>query len=60
MRSALRDEAVVSESDDSAASLADTLAALHQFAGSVDMIGVPRLAAGTEDHPAFADLAGLF
>ena len=51
---------VISESAGSAASLADTLTALHQFAGSVDMIGLPRLAAGTEDHPAFADLAGLF
>jgi dethiobiotin synthetase len=51
---------VISESAGSAASLADTLTALHQFAGSVDMIGLPRLAAGTQDHPAFVDLAGLF
>jgi len=51
---------VVSESETSAASLADTVATLAQFAGSVDIVGIPRLAPGTNEHPAFADLAGLF
>jgi dethiobiotin synthetase len=51
---------VVSESEGSAASLGDTIATLHQFAGAIDMVGIPRLAAGADSHPAFADLAGLF
>ena len=37
-------------------SLADTL---QQFAGSIDIVALPRLAAGTEDHPVFANLARL-
>jgi dethiobiotin synthetase len=51
---------VVNESERSAASLTDTIATLQQFAGSIDIVGLPRLAAGVEDHPAFADLARLF
>ena len=50
---------VVNESEQSAASLADTVATLQQFAGSIDIVVLPRLAAGTEDHPVFADLARL-
>lgn len=50
---------VVSESDNSAASLADTVATLAQFAGSIDIVGIPRLAPDTSEHQAFADLAGL-
>jgi dethiobiotin synthetase len=50
---------VVNESEQSAASLADTVATLQQFAGSIDIVALPRLAAGTEDHPVFADLARL-
>lgn len=51
---------VVNESETSAASLADTIATLQQFAGAIDIIGLPRLAGDTADHQAFADLAGLF
>jgi dethiobiotin synthetase len=50
---------VVNESEQSAASLADTVTTLRQFAGSIDFVGLPRLPAGAEDHPAFADLARL-
>jgi dethiobiotin synthetase len=50
---------VVNESGQSAASLAETVATLQQFAGSIDIVALPRLAAGTEDHPVFADLARL-
>jgi len=50
---------VVNESGQSAASLADTVATLQHFVGGLDIIGVPRLAAGVDDHPAFAELAKL-
>ncbi len=51
---------VVNESEQSAAALTDTIATLQQFAGSIDFVGLPRLAAGNDDHPAFAALARLF
>jgi dethiobiotin synthetase len=50
---------VVSESEASAASLGDTVATLQHFANSIDIVGLPRLAPGTSDHPAFATIAGL-
>jgi dethiobiotin synthetase len=50
---------VVSESQASAASLADTVATIQVFAQSIDVVGVPRLPPGTQEHPAFARLAGL-
>jgi dethiobiotin synthetase len=50
---------VVNESEESAASLADTVATLQQFTGSIDIVALPRLAAGHDDHPAFAELARL-
>jgi hypothetical protein len=50
---------VVNESGQSAASLGDTIATLQQFTGSIDIVGLQRLAAGTGDHPAFAELASL-
>jgi dethiobiotin synthetase len=50
---------VVSESEASAASLADTVATLQQFADVLDVIGIPRLPPGAPDHPAFAQIAGL-
>lgn len=51
---------VVSESEGSAATLSDTLATLHEFAEANDLIGIPRLAPGATDAPAFAALASLF
>ena len=50
---------VISESEASAASLEDTVATLQRFANSIDVVGIPRLAAGTNDHPALAQIAGL-
>src|SRR5256885_8468149 len=45
---------VISESQDSTASLEDTVATLQRFADSIDVIGIPRLAPDASDHPAFA------
>jgi dethiobiotin synthetase len=50
---------VISESEASAASLDDTVATLQRFAASIDVVGIPRLARGTTDHPTFARIAGL-
>jgi hypothetical protein len=50
---------VVSESENSAASLQDTTAVLAHFADLIEVVGVPRLAAGADDHPAFARIAAL-
>ena len=50
---------VISESEASAASLDDTVATLQRFAASIDVVGIPRLAPGTTEHPAFARIAGL-
>jgi dethiobiotin synthetase len=49
----------VSESQSSAASLAETIATISRFAGALDVIGIPRLPAGSFDHPAFAQFATL-
>jgi dethiobiotin synthetase len=50
---------VVSESEDSAASLEETAAAIAQFADAIDVIAVPRLAVATSEHAAFTQIAGL-
>jgi dethiobiotin synthetase len=50
---------VVSESNGSIASLEDTVATLQVFAETIDVVGIPRLAPGACEHPAFARLAGL-
>jgi dethiobiotin synthetase len=50
---------VVSESENSAASLEDTVATLQRFVEPIDVIGIPRLAGGAAEHPAFARIAGL-
>jgi dethiobiotin synthetase len=47
----------VSESRQSAASLEDTLATLERFADSIEVVGIPRLAAGTLEHPAWGRIA---
>ena len=49
---------VVSESERSAASLADTVAAIARFADAIDVLGLPRLAPAAS-HPTFAQLAAL-
>jgi dethiobiotin synthetase len=50
---------VVSESEGSAASLENTVAAIAQFAGALDVVGLPRLPPGASDHAVFAQIAGL-
>jgi dethiobiotin synthetase len=49
----------VSESPASAVGLDETRAAIVRFAGTVDVIGVPRLDAEDTSHPAFERLADL-
>jgi dethiobiotin synthetase len=50
---------VVSESEQSAATLEDTVAAIARFSGSIDVAGIPRLAVAAQTHPAFAAIAQL-
>lgn len=50
---------VISESEGSAASLADTVATIAAFAQPIDVVGVPRLLPGACEHAAFAHLAAL-
>jgi dethiobiotin synthetase len=49
----------VSESQSSAASLAETMDSIGHFANALDVIGIPRLPPGTFEHPAFAQIARL-
>jgi dethiobiotin synthetase len=50
---------VVSESEGSAASLEETIATVERFADAIDVVGIPRLAPGVDDHAAFARVAAL-
>jgi dethiobiotin synthetase len=50
---------VISESQGSAASLEETVATIARFSGSIDVVGIPRLADAAADHPAFAAIAQL-
>ena len=50
---------VVSESEGSAASLEETVATVERFANAIDVVGIPRLAPGVDDHAAFARVAAL-
>ena len=50
---------VISESQGSAASLEDTVATVERFAGVIDVVGIPRLSASADDHPAFGRLPAL-
>src|SRR5215813_4519811 len=50
---------VVSASEGSAASLEETVATVERFADAIDVVGIPRLAPGADDHAAFARVAGL-
>ena len=50
---------VVSESAAPGASLDDTVATIARFAAPIEVVGVPRLAAGDSSHPAFAQIAKL-
>jgi dethiobiotin synthetase len=50
---------VVSESESQPVPLDETAAAMARFAGSIEVIGVPRLSAGQHAHPAFGRIAKL-
>jgi dethiobiotin synthetase len=50
---------VVSERQDSVATLKETVATLARFSDSIDVIGIPRLAPPAREHPAFAAIARL-
>jgi dethiobiotin synthetase len=50
---------VVSESEGSAASLEETVATVERFADAIDVVGIPRLAPGADDHAASARVAAL-
>jgi len=50
---------VVSQSEGSAASLEETVATVARFADAIDVVGIPRLAPGADDHAAFARVARL-
>ncbi len=50
---------VVSETPGSVVSLQETVASINRFGDLIDVIPLPRLASGTQTHPAFAALAAL-
>ena len=50
---------VVSESERNPVELEDTVAQLARFSGGVEVIGLPRLPGGINQHPAFARIAAL-
>ncbi len=50
---------VVNESEGSAASLEETVGTVERFADAIDVVGIPRLAPGADDHGAFVRVAGL-
>jgi dethiobiotin synthetase len=50
---------VVSESLRDAVELNDTVASISRFSNGIDVIGLPRLPSGINEHPAFAQIASL-
>ena len=50
---------VVSESERGTVELDDTVASITRFSNGVDVIGLPRLPGGINEHPAFAQIAAL-
>jgi dethiobiotin synthetase len=50
---------VVSESERNPVELDDTVASIARFSGSAAVVGLPRLPAGINRHPAFARIATL-
>jgi dethiobiotin synthetase len=50
---------VVSESERGTVELDDTVASIARFSNSIGVIGLPRLPAGINEHPAFAQIAAL-
>jgi dethiobiotin synthetase len=50
---------VVSESERGTVELDDTVASITRFSNGVDVVGLPRLPGGINEHPAFAQIAAL-
>jgi len=50
---------IVSESERDTVALDDTVASIEQFAAGVEVIGLPRLPAGINHHPAITRIAAL-
>jgi dethiobiotin synthetase len=50
---------VVSESERGTVELDDTVASIARFSDGVDVVGLPRLPGGINEHPAFAQIAAL-
>ena len=50
---------VVSESERGTVELHDTVGSIARFSNDVDVIGLPRLPGGINEHPAFAQIAAL-
>jgi len=50
---------VVSENERDTVALDDTVASIAHFSNGVDVIGLPRLPGGLNQHPAFARIAAL-
>lgn len=50
---------VVSESERGTVDLDDTVASIAHFSNGVEVVGLPRLPSGINDHPAFAQIAAL-
>ena len=50
---------VVSESERGTVELDDTVASIARFSESIEVVGLPRLPGGINDHPAFARIASL-
>jgi len=50
---------IVSEGDRDTVELDDTVASIERFAAGVEVIGLPRLPAGINHHPAIARIAAL-
>ena len=50
---------VVSESERNPVELEDTVASIARFSGGVEVVGMPRLPGGINQHPAFARIAAL-
>jgi dethiobiotin synthetase len=50
---------VVSESERDTVALDDTVESIARFTGGVEVIGLPRLPGGINQHPAFAQIAAL-
>ena len=49
----------MSESERNPVELEDTVASIARFSAGAPVIGLPRLPAGIDEHPAFAQIAAL-